>query len=336
MKRLLSALLVVSVLCVGCSSGKYAYSTSNASVTPDELYDKLYKENGIDSVAKLLNVTVPSLAYETTNELREAAKTDSLQTITFYQQNYGNTYNDVIDASMRNSGFESHKDIEDYFLNVYKSNMLVRDYIESTLEENKIRQISYILVKFDDGISHDATPTETEKKKMDSVDASLARGKEFSEVAKEFTEDESTKEDGGLLGVIDKYTDSLVSSFLEASLELPEHEVSDWVYSPEYGYFKIRNDASTKNGFHTLYPDQFADDKPITSASGLWYSSLINSFDMSLYSRALYMKAKELNIGFADPTVERELLEYFELDDLLPKETSSTDSCSVDGKESCD
>ena len=141
------------------------------------------------------------------------------------------------------------------------------------------------MVKFTDRNNPTAEPTEDEAARMKAVDDELAAGDDFATVASKHSEDTSTSVNGGVLGVIDKNTSTLDAAFLEASLALNEGEVSKWVRSSNFGYFKIIANATTQAKL-----EEVAGDNP--------YLTLVQNYDTTLSNQALWAKAEELGIDF--------------------------------------
>ncbi|MBR0137849.1 MAG: peptidylprolyl isomerase, partial [Erysipelotrichaceae bacterium] len=131
---------------------------------------------------------------------------------------------------------------------------LYKDYVLAHLDElltdhflteHKPRMISYTLIKMD----KPATPTEEEQKRLDEAKEAWASGTyTFADFAKKYSEDSSTASTGGVLGYVDKDS-SLVTDFLNAALALEEGQISDWVYSSDYGYFLIKCDSTKVDDF---------------------------------------------------------------------------------------
>ena len=102
------------------------------------------------------------------------------------------------------SGYTSIDDLEAYFTHYLKLQTLKHENYDANLdslfskihEEKKSRTVSHILVKMTDPDN----PTEEEQKKMDDIDAALASGTDFAEVAKQYSDD-STASAGGALGL---------------------------------------------------------------------------------------------------------------------------------------
>ena len=149
---------------------------------------------------------------------------------------------------------------------------------------------------------------------MAAVDEELKNGTDFATVAQDHSEDSSTASNGGNLGVIDKNTTSIDSTFLSTSLALKEGEVSDWVRSDSFGYFKIMCTASTQK---TLESNN-TDSDP--------YLSLVQQYDTTLENTAIWEKAQELGIDFkGNDDIEKAIKSAFNVtDDTDKKSTEAT------------
>ena len=169
---------------------------------------------------------------------------------------------------------------------VQKLNKISADYAKANFEDLKIREISYILIKFEDSDNPSEEATDDEKARMKAVDDMLAGGASFADTAAAYSEDTSTSADGGKLGIVDVNATSLDTSFLEGALALTEGQTSEWIRSDLFGYFKISCTASTPE---TLEANNEGSDP---------YVSLINSYDSTLESKAVWAKIEELGIDF--------------------------------------
>lgn len=260
------------------------YTVGEESVTASQFYDELFESSGSDTVITLFQKAVADAGVETTDEMKETASQQAESIISSYRQNYGADYQKHLDADLASIG---SADLETYLITSQKVTSLIADYAKAHFDELKIRQISYILVQFEDPQNAAEEPTADEKSRMDAVDKAFADGREFADVAAEFSEDPSTSSSGGVLGVIDANTTSLDSAFLAKALELSEGEISDWVYSSNFGYFRIMCNASTPESLEAASPDSDP------------YASLVSSYDTTLGNKAIWEKAQELGVDFA-------------------------------------
>lgn len=259
------------------------YEVAGQDVTASTFYDSLYTSSGSSSLTTLFKQAVADAAISTTSDMKDTASTQAASIRSNYESNYGTGYESYLENDLASTGFT---DLEEYLIEVQKVNQITADYAKANFDDLNIRQVSYILIKFDDSSNPTDEPTKTEQSKMDAVDKALKNGDDFATVAEENSEDSSTAENGGNLGVIDKNTSSLDSAFQTAALALEEGEVSDWVRSDSFGYFKIMCTASTQE---TLEANN-TDDDP--------YLSLVQNYDTTLENTAIWAKAQELGIDF--------------------------------------
>ena len=275
------------------------YEVDGVDKTADAFYDELYQENGTSNLITLFKKAVADASVSTTSSIKETASSQAASIRSSYQSSYGSSYESYLQSDLLSTGYS---DLEEYLIEQQKINQVSADYAKEHFDDLSIRQVSYILIKFDDTNNPTQDPTDAEKKKMDAVDAALKEGKSFSDAAIEFSEDTSTASTGGDLGVIDKNSSALDTNFLEASLALKEGEVSEWVRSDSFGYFKIMVTAST--------PETLEANNPSSDP----YVSLVQDYDTTLENTAIWEKASELGIDFSgNEKVEAAVKKYFNI-----------------------
>ena len=262
------------------------YSIDDDDTTASEFYETLFKTNGSSAQLTLFKRAVADASISTTNEIKDAAAKQAESVIANYKNSYGANYEAKLLTDMASTGYT---DLEEYLIQQQKVNQLTAEYAKEHFDELKIRQVSYILIKFTDRNNPTAEPTEDEAARMKAVDDELAAGDDFATVASKHSEDTSTSVNGGVLGVIDKNTSTLDAAFLEASLALNEGEVSKWVRSSNFGYFRIIANATTQAKL-----EEVAGDNP--------YLTLVQNYDTTLSNQALWAKAEELGIDFKGNT----------------------------------
>ena len=291
------------------------YTVGDKDVTASAFYDDLYENAGTTVLYQSLIKAVSEQAVETTDEMRQTAASQASSVISNYSSNYPSNYRDMLDSQLKAIGYKGYDDLENYLIDYLKQTQITSEYAEAHFDELKIRNISYLLVKFEDGDSGKGTPTEDEQKRMDAVDAAFAEGKTFAEVAQAYSEDPSTAENGGVLGTVDVNTTSLDQDFLNGALALAEGEISDWIYSPNFGYFKVQNNASTPEKLLALYREQNAIPEETEITASEVYASLLGDYDTSLANRAIYEKAQELGMTFANSDDEAKLKQFLGIEE---------------------
>lgn len=286
-------------------------SVDDTNVSADELYDLMKKSIGNSVILTLFQNAVIAQSVETTPDLESEAKLLQEKLLKSAKSQYPTTYKTVLAEQLNRLGFESG-DLYEYCLTSVKSTKMQDDYISANLdalftpvyEEKKSRVVSHILIKMTDA----SNPTEEELAKIKAVEEALASGKDFAEVAKEYSEDTSSATAGGSIGYVDSDS-SLVPPFLEASLALEKGQVSEWV--------KI-TDSSLGNyqGWHLIKVVE--NDKTALMENAdikdALYSAL-NKADSKMFYKILWENAKKLNIEYADENIKAELLEFMGIEE---------------------
>lgn len=293
------------------------YSVNDEDVTASKFYDDLYTSNGNNAVISQFIKAVADDSYKTTKEIKENAASQAESIKTNYQSSYGSSYESQLSNDLASTGYS---DLTDYLVTQLKLNKIAGEYAANHFDDLQIRQISYILIKFEDSSNVPETPTDNEQSRMDAVDGSLNDGTSFADTATKYSEDTSTSTSGGVLGVIDKNASNLDATFLKTALSLKEGEVSDWIKSDSFGYFKIKCDAST--------PETLESSDSVSSP----YESLVSKYDTTLTKPAIWEKATSLGVDFkGNDDIEKEVKAYFgvEDDDTDDAEASASPSASA-------
>lgn len=272
------------------------FSIGEEDTTANAFYEELYNTMGAAGLYQFFERMVANSAIETTEEMQTEAKTNADNLIASYQSYYGDTYESTLLSALKGVGYTSIDDLDDYYLYVSKADKIIKDYVNANIdsvyepyaEANKPRTVSHILIKFADVNN----PTEEELAKLDEVKNALSNGMTFEEAASTYSDDSASAISSGSLGFMDANT-QYVEAFLNAALALEEGQVSEWILS-DYGYHLIRVDSTNKDVLMT-YDDL--------------YTSLL-TYKPTLQTEAIWAKAQELNIEFANDDLKQSMLEY--------------------------
>lgn len=286
------------------NGNKVVYSVNDIDKTADELYEDLYDKAGISIVFSKIQTAAVDQAIETTDEMKEVAKINAANVITNFQNQYGPEYETQLLNALKQLGYESINQLEDYLIQLQKVNQVFSEYVENNpdttttpyMEETKPRLVSHILVTMADS----ANPTEEELNKMKQIEEELEKGTDFKTVAFEYSDDTASATVNGSLGVVNKDT-NFVPEFLEAMLLLEENEVSGWV-TTAYGKHLIKVDSTS---LETLKNEP-------GFLEGLF------GYNPSIQSLAIWDKIEEVGVDFkGNDQLRTELIEYLGIQDLV-------------------
>lgn len=272
-------------------------SLNDYNVTADSLYDELMANSSYTGYTLYMQYAraVVNATTTPTEDMKASAQLQAEALISQFKAQYGDSYADYLSIALNGVGLSKESELEGYYLNYY----MLQDMIEKYQEEHKDelfgdfykekspRLVSHILVKMEDP----ENPTDEEKAKMNKIEEAFANGQEFTEIAKEYSDDGSASK-GGSLGYVDADT-SFVEPFLKASLELESGATSDWVQT-EFGYHIIKVDDSTK--------ETMMENDDAMEAMAKFYPNL----ELTVIKEA----ASKLDITFANEEAKKQLDEF--------------------------
>jgi foldase protein PrsA len=211
---------------------KAVAKVDGAAISQDELYDVMVEQYGAATVEQLISDKI--VDSEAKKEKVTITDEELNEEVDKLKESYGgeDVFNQMLESN--NTTVDVLKEDLKNYLTIRK---LLEPQIEITdeelqtyFEENKdsfgeAEQVkaSHILV------ADEATANEIKQK--------LADGADFAELAKEYSTDEGTKENGGELGFFAKGT--MVTEFDDVAFTLPVNEISDPVKT-DYGYHIIK------------------------------------------------------------------------------------------------
>lgn len=246
----ISSLLVFCLFLGGCGAklknGEEAIvSFSDDSITAGEFYTLLKEKYAADEIVDLIDETLLNKEYEKTtdedvyvNENLESAKEQAGEDFELYLQQYYNV--------------DSESEFKDVLRLSYKRNLWVQDYIESTTTDEEVEtyynekivgdmELSHILITPDVASdASDSEKTEAEnkaKEEAEEVIEKLNNGEDFADLAKEYSDDESNKDNGGSLGSINR--EGYDENFIEGAIPLKVGEYTKEPVKSTYGYHII-------------------------------------------------------------------------------------------------
>ena len=227
---------------------------SEFKISVDDLYQTLKDKYGTNYIIQEVDSEILNKEYETDDEANKYVDNQ----IKIYKMMYNNSDEELLTA-IQNAGYRDLEEFKESILISYKRKQATKDYEKVNVSDDKIQKyydeniygditISHILVKLDiTDTMTDEEKKEAEKKAEDKVKEiyeKLDNKEKFSDVAKEYSEDNATKDNGGQVGTFSKgeMVDKFNQEFEEAAMNLKVGEYTKKTVKSSYGYHIIYKD----------------------------------------------------------------------------------------------
>lgn len=321
--------IVILGLCtlMVCSCGKTIPKLENGSeaivsfengqkISVDDLYNDLKNNFALESLINLVDKKILEDKYK---DNLSSAEEYAASTMKSLEENYGENLLAAIQT------YTSYSTVEAYKNYVYISQLqsqAVEDYAKKQVTEKEMKEyyeknihgdvlVNHILVTpnvKDDATTEEKTNAENEaKEKVNTIIAKLKESENkkeaFTNLAKEYSEDASTKEDGGSLGYINDGTlSSSYDEIVKNAFELKDGEFSTEVITTELGYHVIFREASKeKANFEDVQDtirEKIADD--------------LLAKDATLSIKAMQDLRKEYGMDIVDSEIQSQYAKYIQ------------------------
>ena len=217
------------------------------TVTAEDLYAELKEQGGSRVFVNMIDDYIANKEIKSNEDAEDYANSQIEAYKSQYEQQ-GQDFNEVLVSS----GYKNEQQFRDELILSYKKDKVVENYLKDELTDDEIQNyydenifgdmtVRHILIKPDtetDASDEDQEKAEEKaKKEAENIIKKLDKGEKFEDLAKEYSDDEGTKEDGGLLENFSK--DSVVTEFWDASYNLKDGEYTKEPVKSEYGYHVI-------------------------------------------------------------------------------------------------
>ena len=296
-----------------------AVALNGIKISATDYYNEI-KQSNISRLVDMIDHELFDEEYETTEEEDHAVEEQINQLKSSYEDE--TTFQNVIQQYF---GVSTEEELEDMLRLEYKRNEAVIDYIGDNLSDNEIQKYydeniigdikaSHILITPE--VDNDATDEEKEKaeekaeRQAKKIIKKLNNGEDFAELAKEYSDDSATAEDGGNLGFFN--TDDMDENFMAAVKKLDIDEYTKEPVKTQYGYHII------------LKTDQ--EEKPkLKKVKAEIKETLANNKldnDSTLHYQTLMDIREENNMKWNDDKLEKQYKEL--MDQLLQAASTNT------------
>ncbi|WP_088838769.1 peptidylprolyl isomerase [Listeria sp. ILCC792] len=278
LKQTLIVLAATTTLVLGGCSSSAVVKTDAGNVTESELYEALKTSYGSDAVQQL-----------TFEKILEKKYSVSDKEVSAEYKKYAEQYGDSFESTLASNNLT-----EESFKDNIKYNLLVQKATEANIKvtDKKLKEY-YKTWEPDITVSHILVDDEATAKE---VKEKLDNGEKFADLAKEYSTDTSTAENGGLLDPFGP--GEMDEAFEKAAYALENKgDVSEPVKS-SYGYHIIQLEEKTEK-------KSFKEDKSKVKAA--YIESQMTSENMT---KALKKEYKAANIKIKDSDLKDAFSDY--------------------------
>ena len=310
MKKKILILIACLLLVTGCKdvklkNGENAIVTfEEGGISSDDLYNKLKAQYGGEAITNLIDEYLLDKKYDETTEENDYIK-NMIKSLKDAAKEAGTDLDTYISAYY---GIKDEDSLKDYLRLSYRRDLWKTDYAKETVTDKQIKEYyegyiygdieaSQILITID--TKADATDDEKKKAENAALDKAkevikkLKAGEDFAKLAKEYSKDATSSENGGSLGKVND--GDLAEEALSALRNLKDGSYTTTPVKSAYGYHILyRTSAEEKPALDDVKEDIITKvGEEIASADGFLQTAL----------KALREKN---NMKFVDTTLEKE------------------------------
>lgn len=281
MKKKIIVLALIVTLLSGCgskiptlSNGDEAVVTlkDGAMISAQELYETLKDDYALEAMVNLVDQKILEDKYKDQIEDANSYADSNMATLESY---YGDS---LLEAIQSNTNYSTIEGYRNSLYISYLQNLAIEDYCKEQITDKEVQKyydseivgdikISHILITAnvtDDMTDDEKAEAEAEAKdKIETIISELNKtdkdeiADKFAELAAEYSMDETTKDNGGSLGYINK--DTLSSDYDElvsAAYNLKDGKYSKSVITTELGYHVVlRTETKEKASLEDVKED---------------------------------------------------------------------------------
>ncbi len=254
--KVLGISMAVLLVVTGCGkvpklkNGEEAVVTLKGDdISVDTLYNAVKEKYALNTLLDLIDTEILNKKYKDTKESKNEVE-DQIDTMV--EQYGGGDESKLLEQTWSAWGVDTMDELTDYLTLQYKRNKAVEDYAKSLVSDDDVKDYydeyifgdisaKHILIAPDADVNDtDAVKESAEKealKKAKEVIKKLNDGEDWDKLAKEYSTDESNKDDGGKLP--DFVHGDMVEEFEQAALKLEKGKYTTEPVKTQYGYHII-------------------------------------------------------------------------------------------------
>ena len=306
----------------------------NAKISVNDFYNQMKDKYGTEVILNMIDKMILEKKYaDSTEEAHKNADSVMSQ----LETSYGDK---LLSAIQTYTGYQTLDEYKDYVYLSYLQNKAAEDYAKDNIGEKDIKKyyndeikpdikVSHILISVNyasDASDDDKTKAKNEAKAkaQEALDKLKAADKSkiadtFSELAKEYSNDDSSKDDGGSLGFIN--TDTLGSNY--NNLVTEAYKLKDGEYSS--------NIVETELGYHLVYRTETKEKAKLDDVRDKIIDALVSDYlseNQEAYIKSMQAVRKEYGINIIDDDLNTNYTNYIQNSLLKIQENKKNSSSS--------
>lgn len=317
MKKVTSIfLLIISLFMItGCGKvpklkdGKDAVVTLKGNdISVDDLYDEMKEKYALSVLLDMVDTQILNDKYEDTKELKQQVNDQ----IDAWVSQFGSEQQ-LLQQTQNSWGISTMDGVREYLMLQFKKESALNDYAKDIVTDKEINdyydekifgdiKAKHILIKPDvsDNMTAEQKKTKEDEalKTAKEVITKLKNGENFDDLAKEYSDDEGTKDKGGLLN--DFTHGTMVTEFEEAAKKLENGKYTTEPVKTQYGY-------------HIIYKVSQKDKPKLKTVKDDIIDSIANekiNTDSTLGVTALEELRKDYKVEIQDKTLKTQYENY--------------------------
>lgn len=294
------------------------------TITAEDLYAELKEQGGNVTLTNMIDEFILNKEYET-DEDAETYADSQLQSYKSSYESYGMNFSDAL----KQAGYDGEDEFKDSLILDYKKKTATEDYVKNNLKDSEIKdyyddnifgdiEVRHILISpnTNDDMTDDEKKEAEKKAKKEAEDIikKLDDGEKFSDLAKEYSDDEGTASNGGKMTAT---YGSVVDGFWDATSKLKDKTYTEEPVETEYGYHIIYRIKQNEKPSLDKVRDDVIDD--------LVKEKMDN--DSTLQTRALVELRKKYNLDITDSNLKKDYDESVDAA-LSAKSSNNTNSAN--------
>ncbi len=290
----------------------------NAKISVTDFYNQMKDKYGTEVILNMIDKMILEKKYaDSTEEAHKNADSVMSQ----LETSYGDK---LLSAIQTYTGYQTLDEYKDYVYLSYLQNKAAEDYAKDNIGEKDIKKyyndeikpdikVSHILISVNyasDASDDDKTKAKNEAKAkaQEALDKLKAADKSkiadtFSKLAKEYSNDDSSKNDGGSLGFIN--TDTLGSNY--NNLVTEAYKLKDGEYSS--------NIVETELGYHLVYRTETKEKAKLEDVRDKIIDSLVSDYlskNQEAYIKSMQAVRKEYGMNIIDDDLNTNYTNYIQ------------------------